>query len=216
MTSDITSGADTAYPMPPTDPAGDISFGVNVASDRTLRVCGDVAARRVIELGLFGSVPNSIALASRGARTIAVDPSPERIAHVRSLADTADVKVECHRSDLADMGFAVSSTVDLVLCVHSITSGDDVARVFRQVHRVLKPDAWFVLALEHPAAAMFDGNDHTARRAYGVDGHGVGGLVMLLQRSNFALDAMHELFPSRTAQPLVPSTLVIRARKLGN
>lgn len=196
--------------------ADDISFGGGVSSDKDLRVCGNVSAKRVIELGVFGSRPNSLALALRGARTIAVDPSPERIAHLRTLAEIADVNVECHRNDLADLGFAVSSTVDLVLCVHSVTTTDDIARVFRQVHRVLKTDAWFVLALEHPASAMFAGTDRIARRAYGTGAPGVGDVVMLLQRSNFALDTMHELFPVRTASPLVPSTLVVRARKLGS
>lgn len=194
----------------------DISFGSGVSSEKDLRICGDVSAKRVIELGVFGSRPNSLALALRGARTIAVDPSPERIAHLRSLAEASDVNVECHRNELADLGFAVSSTVDLVLCVHSVGVSDDIARLFRQVHRVLKPNAWFVLALEHPASAMFAGTDRVARRAYGTGAPGVGDVVMLLQRSNFALDAMHELFPMRTASPLVPSTLVVRARKLGS
>lgn len=208
--------SEDAAPLAPMLADDDISFGGDVSSEKDLRVCGNVSAKRVIELGVFGSRPNALALALRGARTIAVDPSPERIAHLRTLAEATDVNVECHRSDLADLGFAVSSTVDLVLCVHSVSASDDIARVFRQVHRVLKPNGWFVLALEHPASAMFAGTDRIARRAYGTGAPGVGELVMLLQRSNFSLDAMHELFPVRTASPLVPSTLVVRARKLGS
>jgi len=41
-------------------------------------------------------------------------------------------------------------------------------------------------------------------------------LCMSLQRSNFALDLLYELMPLNAPRALVPTTLAIRARKLGS
>ena len=51
---------------------------------------------------------------------------------------------------------------------HSLGGVDDLPRLLRQVHRVLKPGAPFVVAMRHPVAAMFGGQDHTATAAYGA------------------------------------------------
>lgn len=193
-----------------------VSFGSDVAGDGDLRVCGDIRGKRVMELGVFGAVPNSVAFAATGAKTIAVDPSPEQIARLRAAAERADVRIECHTNQLADLGFATSGALDLVLCVHQIGPHDDIPRLFRQVHRVLRPEAALVVATRHPVAAMLDAADPSARRPYGEAAPTVADLVMALQRANFAIDAMHELFPMRDPTAVAPSTLVIRARKLGS
>jgi hypothetical protein len=39
---------------------------------------------------------------------------------------------------------------------------------------------------------------------------------MSLQRSNFALDVLYELMPKNKPRAIVPCTLALRARKLGN
>lgn len=193
-----------------------VSFGPDVVGDGELRVCGDIRGKRVMELGIHGSVPNSVACAATGAKAIAVDPSPEAISRLREAAHRAEVPVECHTNELADLSFAQSGALDLVMCVHQIRAGDDIARLFRQVHRVLRTEAGLVVALAHPVAAMFDGTDTTATRPYGHASPPVADLVMALQRANFAIDAMHELFSVSDPRALAPSTLVIRARKLGS
>jgi hypothetical protein len=38
---------------------------------------------------------------------------------------------------------------------------------------------------------------------------------MALERSNFHLDTVHELIDQRAREPLFPSVLVMRSRKLG-
>ena len=194
----------------------EVSYGPDVSSDAHLRVCGDVRGKRVMELGIFGTTPNSIPLARKGARTIAVDPSASRISQLRVAAERAEVVVECHENGLADLGFAMSASLDLVLCVHQLHIDDDIPRLLRNVHRVLKTEAGFVLAIEHPASAMFDGHDAVARRPYGESTPAIGELVMSLQRANFSIDAMYELANQRLQRPLVPSTLVLRAHKLGS
>jgi ubiquinone/menaquinone biosynthesis C-methylase UbiE len=191
-----------------------IWYGANVADDGELRLCGDLAGKRAIELGI-GSTSNAVALAEAGARAIAVDPRPAAISAVRAAAEAAEVTVQCHQSELADLGFATSASVDLVVSSHSLDSVDDMPRLLRQVHRVLKPGASFVVAITHPVAAMFEANDPIPRRAYGEQGLTFGDLYMAFERTNFRADAMHELTDRRTRDALTPSVLVLRARKQG-
>jgi ubiquinone/menaquinone biosynthesis C-methylase UbiE len=193
-----------------------ISFGSSVDNDNELRMCGDVKGKRVLELGLFGSVPNCVAVAKKGARSIAVDPSREAIQRARQAAINSDVVVEFHEGDLADLGFLMNGVIDIAICVHHIHLDTDIARLFRQVHRVLKPEAGFIFAVTHPMSAVFDGTDRTACRQYGSTTPTVGELTMALQRANFSIDVMHELTPLHQPNAIAPSTLVVRARKLGN
>jgi SAM-dependent methyltransferase len=193
-----------------------ISFGNDVPDDLDLRICGDVRGKRVLELGIFGATPNCVTLARKGARVTAVDPRRDAIQRARHAASVEEVSVEFHESDLADLGMLMSTSVDLAVCVHQITVGTDIARLFRQVHRVLKPEAGFIFCLGHPAAAIFDSGDATVKRQYGSASPTIGELTMALQRTNFTIDVMHELMPLSQPRAVVPSTLVVRVRKLGS
>ncbi len=190
-----------------------IWFGANVADDNELRLCGDVNRKRVIELGIAPN-PNAVAFALAGAKAIVVDPSAERIAAMRADAERNETRVECHLGDLADLGFVTSASVDLVLAAQTMSPTDDLPRLLRQVHRVLKPGASFVVSMTHPVAAMFDPGDPNVRRPYGQRG-GIAELYMAFERSNFRLDVIHELPDRRQRDPLVPSVLLLRARKQG-
>lgn len=193
-----------------------VSFGDDVAGDDDLRVCGDVKGKRVIELGVHGTVPNSVVMAMRGARSISVDPSRENIMRARQAATAAEVVVEFHESPIADLGFCMNAVVDLAVCVHQIDTDTDIARLFRQVHRVLRPEAGFVFAVRHPMSAVFDGPDNVARRPYGSTSPTIGDYTMSLQRANFTIDMLHELTPRNDPRAVAPSVLVVRARKLGS
>jgi len=192
-----------------------IWYGDNVADDAELRLCGDLAGKRVLELGV-ASTSNAITAAIAGAKAIALDPSAERIARLRSAAEAAEVKVECHHGELADLGMATSGSIDLVVAAHSLANVDDLPRLLRQVHRVLKPSGPFVVAMHHPVAAMFDGTDPVARRAYGAEGITFSELYMSFERTNFHLNAIYELTARHVRDALAPSVLVLRARKQGN
>ena len=191
-----------------------IWYGANVADENELRLCGEVAGKRVIELGIAPS-PNSIAMAAAGAKAIALDPDPQAIAALRSAADRHEVKVECHQGELADLGFATSASVDLVIASHSLAAVDDLPRLLRQVHRVLKPGTPFIVAIAHPVAAMF-GADHSLHYAYGANSRTFSDLYLAFDRSNFRIDTMFELNDRRTRDAVTPSVLVMRARKQGD
>jgi SAM-dependent methyltransferase len=190
-----------------------IWFGDGVADETELRLCGEVHGKRVIELGVAPGGGNVVEFARHGAKSIAVDPSPERIAEVRRAAQAAEVQVECHTADLADLGFATSASVDLVVCSHRLATVDDVPRLLRQAHRVLRPEAPIIVAVAHPAGAMLDATGQQVERPYGEGVFSMSALLTLLLRADLRVDVVHEL---RTAgAPNAPSTLVVRARKLG-
>ena len=193
-----------------------VSYGAGVANDSELRLCGDVQGKRVIELGI-NAESNAPALARR-TRVIVVEPSSERIAAARTASAEDGNRLEAHQVDLADLGFATSASVDLVLCVHRLDKVDDLARTLRQVHRVLRPEARFVLATTHPAGAML-GPDATVgspvvRTYREAEAFTLGDLFTALQRANFNVDALHELQPGPAAA--APTVLVLRARRLGD
>lgn len=192
-----------------------VSYGAHVVGDAELRLCGDVQGRRVVELGV-ADPPNAVALAQAGAKAIVVDPSAEVIADIRRRAEAAEVRIECHQADLADLGTITSASVDVVLLVHRLSDVEDVARLLRQAHRILKPDALFVLATEHPAAALAAaGEPGRPRRRYGESTRTLSELFMALQRANFGVDVLLELDPVDQRDAVAPAVLVVRARKLG-
>jgi len=194
-----------------------LRYGPSVADDSELRLIGDVAGKRVLELGI--SAPsNAVVLAARGARTLAADPSEDRIAALRKEAEAAEVTVQCHQVAVAELGPIASASLDLVVAANSLDDVDDLARLLRQVHRILKPDASFVVAVRHPIAAMVTTSDgqQVVTQGYGANGvRTIGEWFMSMQRTNFAIDMVHELGRHDQRQALTPSTLVMRAKKLG-
>jgi SAM-dependent methyltransferase len=192
-----------------------IRYGGDLPDDDELHLCGVVAGRRVVELGIADESA-AVAFARAGARAIAVDPSPERIDAARRQAAGVEVHVELHISALADLGFLTSGSVDLVFSAGALDRADDLARMFRQIHRVLRTDGVLVMATKHPVAAMLEGDGVVLRRPYwSTAAQTVGALYMALSRAGFVIDALLEPAPVSAPDALVPAGLVLRARKLG-
>ena len=188
-----------------------VSYGPGVPGDDELRLCGDVSGgRRALELGVSDAF-NALAFAHAGAKALAVDPDAARIAELRDLATAEDVRVECHVGELADLGFATSGSLEVVVADHTLDAVDDLGRLLRQVHRVLRPSHPFVLSVQHPFAAVGIGE---TMRPYGTGARTIGEWFTALGRANFRVDAILELGASPTTG--VPSTLVLRARKEGS
>lgn len=192
-----------------------LHYGNRVSDDDELRLLHDPTDQRILEVGVFVArdrPPNAVALALSGARVVSIDPDAERVALVRAAAEQAEVHVQCRHSDLADLGFASSATFDAAVSVLSLDRCDDLPRLLRQVHRVLKPSAPFLISIVHPVAAMFDGTPQAVRR-YGAHGS-ITELYTSFERANFHFDALHELFDAPNA--LAPAVLVGRAHKVGS
>jgi SAM-dependent methyltransferase len=152
------------------------------------------------------------------------------------------VKVELHHGDLAELAFVGADSIDVAVSIYAFGAVDDLNRVFRQVHRVLRPEGPLVFSLPHPTylAVRPDAQPPAFRRPYfdrspvtwesgshsGTDiPHTIGDLFTSLGRANFRVDTLLEPEPPPDAparsrhwtEPMrwVPSTLIVRARKQG-
>ena len=210
-------------------PSDVVLYGPEVPSEADLRLLGTLADKRVLELGC-GTGLSSVALAKQGARTIALDFSAEQLAAVRRRADREGVRVETHEGDLAELAFVRADSVDLVFSAYALQLVDDVNRVFRQVHRVLKQGCPLVFSVPHPAFAMIEANEVAdpdqplgVRRSYfdrsridlGSDRppffghhHTIGDLFTGLNRNNFRVDTVLE--PETRPDAIVPRNGAMR------
>jgi len=223
-------------------PLNRVHYGPDIGDEAELRLLGELRGKRILELGC-GSAPASIAFAQQGAIAIAVESSADLVATARRRCEHEDVRVELRQGDLADLAFLRADSVDLAFSAYALAYVEDLSRVFRQVHRVLKVGAPLVFSLPHPVYDLIDedGNQPLlVRRSYfdraslGPDDeraghhrqhHTIADLYTVLFRSSYRVDAILEPQPPSSGprselwrEPFryVPRTLVIRARKEGN
>jgi SAM-dependent methyltransferase len=217
-----------------------VRWGPDIPTETDLRLLGPLDGKRVLELGCGGGV-TAVAMAKQGARVIAVDESLDQVTLARRLAEGEDVKLELHQGDLADLAFVRADAVDVAISIYALGTVADLDRVFRQVHRVLRPEAPFVVSVPHPAYRAIDASaeppvferpyfDRAPRswtlgddsgREYPVT---IGDLFTSLIRANFRVDSVLEPEPPKNAHRSrywtdamrwVPATLIVRARKQG-
>ncbi|MGH9281779.1 MAG: class I SAM-dependent methyltransferase, partial [Acidimicrobiales bacterium] len=148
------------------------------------------------------------------------------------------------RGDMAELAFVRADSVDLVFSANAFGFVEDLSRVFRQVHRVLRTGAPLVFSLPHPAYHLVDSRHPEqpllVRRSYfdrepiTFERHGatftehhhtVAELHTALVRSSYLVDTVLEPAPPlsgprsddwQEAARYVPRLLIIRARKQGN
>jgi SAM-dependent methyltransferase len=217
-----------------------VEYGPDLPTEDELRLLGDVRGKRVLDLGC-GAGENAVALAQHGAHVIAVDSSTGQLALGRALADRLEVRVEWHQSDAADLAFLRADSVDVVLAAGLLGEIEDVDRLFRQVHRVLRPGMPFVFSYEHPAGLAIARDDAPGalplsrlevRRSYFERGpieltrgggrvrvwpRTIGEIFASLHRAGYRVDALLEPEPLQSTDPghTIPSTIIWRARKEG-
>jgi SAM-dependent methyltransferase len=196
-------------------------------TDQELRLLGDLRGKRVLDLGC-GTGAAAIAFAQQGAIVIALDASDTNLARARERAERAEVKVEWRTGDLADLAFLRAESIDAAFSESSVAEVDDASRLFRQVQRVLKPNAAFVFSYAHPMSLCLDANGVVSRSYFDpgpidverggasvrIHVRDVGEVFTELGRAGFRVDTILEPRPS-TPGSRVPDTIVWRARKEG-
>jgi ubiquinone/menaquinone biosynthesis C-methylase UbiE len=220
---------------------GVVQYGPDLPSEADLRLCGDVAGRRVLDLGC-GAGENAVTMAGQGAHVIALDVSRAQLALGKRLAEATEVRVEWHESDAADLAFLRADSIDLALAAGVVHEIEDFDRLLRQVHRVLRPGSAFVFSYEHPmrlAVARDDAGKDVlplgrleVRRSYfdtapmtviyedeaiQVWPRTIADVFSALHRAGYRVDALLEPEPLRTSDPgpLAPTAMIWRARKEG-
>jgi SAM-dependent methyltransferase len=210
--------------------------------DAIARLLGPLKAKRVLELGC-GTGDAAVRFAQDGATNIGVDSSPEHIAAARAAAEAAELRLELHAGDLADLAFLRADSVDLAFSDGALAQIADLGRLFRQVQRVLRQGAPFVFSLPHPfalgtetepapegalplertylARSYFDTSPidiGTEDAPHPVTRHPLGEVFTGLSRTGFRVDTLLEPEPAREhgGRALLPATVVWRARKEGS
>lgn len=229
------------FPADASLPTDVVTYGPDIATERAFRLLGNVEGKRILELGC-GSGQASVALAQQGAKVIAVDPSAQRIEQARARAEGAEVKLELHHADLAEIPFVRADAIDAVLSIYAFATTEDLDRVFRQAHRVLRTEHPLLFSVPHPSFALVDpasSDPLRIKRSYfdrnprpwsngttrGTDHpRTIGELFTSLGRANFRVDTLLEPEPTSEGphsrywgevMRWVPATLILRARKQG-
>ena len=135
-----------------------VQYGVDLPTEAELRLCGDMTNKRVLDLG-SGRGANAVTFARQAAHVIAIDSAASALAAGRRLADLHEVRVEWHEGDVADLAFLRADSVDLAFAAGVLTEVEDVDRLLRQVHRVLRAGAPFVFSYDHPMALAVGRDD---------------------------------------------------------
>ena len=215
-------------------------YGPDVPGEDELRLLGDLKGKRVLELGC-GAAQCSIAFAKSGATAVGVDLSASQLARARQLCESEEVKVELRQGDMADLAFLRADSIDVAFSSYAFQYVEDLNRVFRQVHRVLKVGAPLVFSLPHPVWSVVDEASETPAigRSYFDSSpiepsggqvqavrypHTFSELYMGLNRASYRVELVLEPEPKAThhsafwheAMSRVPPTLIMRARKEGN
>ncbi len=222
-------------------PTNSAHYGPDIPTESTFRLLGDLKGKRVLELGC-GGAQCSVAFAKAGATAIGVDTSPAQLAFAKKLCYASEVKVELRHADMAELAFLRADSVDVAFSAYAFQYVEDLSRVFRQVHRVLKIGSPLVFSLPHPSWWMIaeDQPDPAIGHSYferqpgsvvweGVNftvyRHSFSDLYGALTRASYRVDVILEPAPVSSsprswmwndAMELVPRTLIVRARKEGN
>jgi SAM-dependent methyltransferase len=221
----------------------DVFWGPGVASERKLRLLGDVRGRDVLELGCGGGQA-SVFLAAHGARASALDVAPRQLEHGRALARERGVEVRFLQGSAEHLEAFADGSFDVVFSSYALGFVEDLAGAMREVHRVLRPGGLFVFSWSGPIhlstglaqdgtvffdRAYFDRAPHAETDRHGtvVSFHRTyGDWHRALVDAGFFVTDLLEPEPDPEAKPgawqgvfppaklrQVPCTVVFRARK---
>lgn len=195
----------------------EVRYGPVSADEGSLRLLGQLTGKRLLLLG-SGRGRLVTQVARKGAKVICVEPDEALLTQARNLCRDEGLNLEMYQRDFAELASVRADTVDVVLSVLELSGVADLSRVFRQVHRVLHPEAPLLFSLPHPMRAIGEGltvplswsrDDHR-----GTDhGHSIEAVFTALVRTGFRVDTLLELHDDGSSR--FPAVLLVRARRQG-
>ncbi len=118
------------------------------------RLLGDVAGRRVLEVG-SGAAMCSRWLAAQGARPVAFDLSAGMLRHARAGNARTRLDVPLVQADAQHLPFATDAFDVAFTAFGAVAFVADSAAVMREVARVVRPGGRWVFATTHPTRWSF-------------------------------------------------------------
>lgn len=116
---------------------------------------GDVRGKDILCLASGGGQQVPI-LAAAGANVVSLDLSDEQLGKDRMVAEREGLQIRCIQGDMADLSGLAADSFDLVFHPASNVFVPDLAPVWQECHRVLRPGGDLLSGFMNPAVFMFD------------------------------------------------------------
>lgn len=119
---------------------------------------GELAGKDVLCLASGGGQQAPV-LAAAGGRVTSFDNSDEQLALDRLVANREGLELRTVRGDMRDLSVLPDDSFDLIFHPVSNVFCPDLAPVWRECHRVLRPGGSLLAGFMNPAAFLFDGEE---------------------------------------------------------
>lgn len=116
---------------------------------RMFALAGDVAGRRVLDLGC-GEGAYARELARRGARVTGVDGSVRLVEVARQRTAAAGLDVDYHRMNASVLDRIAAGSFDLIVASMIFMNVEDYPGAIREAHRVLAAGGELCMSITHP------------------------------------------------------------------
>ena len=116
---------------------------------------GELAGTTVLCLASGGGQQAPV-LSAAGAKVVSFDISDEQLAKDRLVAERHDLILETIQGDMADLSDFPDESFDLIFHPVANVFVPDLAPVWRECHRVLRPGCDLLVGFMNPAYYLFD------------------------------------------------------------
>ena len=116
---------------------------------------GELNGKEVLALACGGGLQGPL-LAAAGASTTVFDLSERQLERDLEVADHFGLSLKTLRGDMADLSQLPDETFDLVINPCSVCFCKSPSVIWREVARVMRPDACFLAGLVNPVNYLFD------------------------------------------------------------
>lgn len=142
-------------------------YGPFAPTENELRLLGDVAGLRILEVGCGGG-QCAVAFAKQGATVAGQDLSDVQVAFARKLAAGEGVSVEFVQGSAEDLSAFGDGGWDVVFSAYAFQYVADMARCLAECHRALIPGGRLVFSLDHPFRDCFWDEDDDEQTLFPV------------------------------------------------